>query len=69
MGFSEMQDHVIMKKGWIKQELFHLGLVPKFPTSLMNKSEATQGNISPSIVSYLISEFAIHDLRLAKCLQ
>ena len=39
-GFSEMQEHAIVKKGWIKEDLFHLILVPKFPTSLTNKSEA-----------------------------
>lgn len=27
-GFSEMQDQVMIKKEWIKQELFHLVLFP-----------------------------------------
>lgn len=47
----------MIKKEWIKQELFHLALFPKFPTSLRNKSESMQGTIRPSIVNYLISEW------------
>ena len=48
-GFSEMQNHVIIKKEQIKEELFYSLLVPKSPTNPMNKSEVIHGNISPSI--------------------